>query len=103
MKKGRYLVAGMLIILAAACSQTEKTEAITAEIEAAQMEGRNEAKSYVTKEWKDTLELQRLLLETRAKQSKYVIKGDTAAAAAFDSAFVSTLRTVRPDVAAHLR
>lgn len=95
------LAAGILV-MSAACSQTEKTEAVTAEITAAQMEGRNAAKEYVTKQWKDTIELQRLLLETRSRQSKYVIKGDTAAARAFDDAFVSTLKTVRPDIARHL-
>ena len=92
-----------LTVIAAGCGNTEKTEAITADIVAAQMEGRNAAKEYATKQWKDTLELQRLLLETRARQSKYVIAGDTASAKAFDDAFVSTLRTVRPDVAKHIR
>lgn len=95
------IATGML--LCTACGNTEKTEAITADIEAAQMEGRNAAKEYATKQWRDTLELQRLLLETRARQSKYVIAGDTASARAFDEAFVSTLQTVRPDVARHLR
>lgn len=101
-RKPLYALAAVILAMSAACSQTEKTEGVTAEIIAAQMEGRNAAKEYVTKQWKDTLELQKLLLETRARQSKYVIKGDTAAARAFDEAFVSTLKTVRPDVARHL-
>lgn len=101
-RKPIYALAAGILAMSAACSRTEKTEAVTAEITAAQMEGRNAAKEYVTKQWKDTLELQSLLMETRARQSKYVLKGDTAAARAFDDAFVSTLQTVRPDVARHL-
>lgn len=105
MKKSKIMISALVAVVAmtmAACGGTEKTEAITAEITAAQMEGRNAAKEYATKQWKDTLELQQLLLETRARQSQYTLKGDTAAARAFDEAFVSTLKTVRPDLAKHL-
>ncbi|MCH5229670.1 MAG: hypothetical protein J1F12_06735 [Muribaculaceae bacterium] len=81
------------------CAQTEKTEAITAEITAAQMEGRREAGRILGPHWKDTLQLQRALLEAKAKQSKYLIEGKGHCAEAFDSSFVSTIRTVNPDLA----
>lgn len=101
MRKSICILAGVLL-MAASCSQTEKTEETTAEIEAAQMEGRNAAKAFVNKEWADTMQLQQLLLEARSKKSKYDIEKKSHCSAAYDSAFVSTLRTVRPDVARHL-
>ena len=89
-------------IMLAACGGIERSEGVTAEIEAAQMEGRNAARQFVNRTWKDTLQLQHRLLEVRSMQSKYVIDGNPEAAAAFDSAFVSTLRTVNPEIARHL-
>lgn len=84
------------------CKNTERTEALTAEIEAAQVEGRNAAREFVNREWKDTMELQSRLLEVRSMQSKYEEARMPEAAAAFDSTFVSTLRSVRPDIAKEL-
>lgn len=89
----------IFLIFAAACGQTEKTEASTAEIEAAQMEGRNAAKDFVSRDLSDTLKMQRHILEAKSKQSKYVIEKKPECAAAFDSTFISTLRTARPDIA----
>ena len=52
-------IAGLaLLLLAAGCNGTEKTEATTAEIEAAQMEGRNAAKEFVSRDLSDTLKMQ---------------------------------------------
>lgn len=87
-----------LLLLLPACKQTEQTEETVAEIEAAQMQGREAARRFVGKEWKDTLQLQRQLLEMRSIQSKYVIEKKTRSAEAFDSTFVSTMKTVRPDL-----
>ena len=81
------------------CSGTEKTEAITAEITAAQMEGRRAAGVILGPEWKDTTKLQNALIEAKAKQSKYLIEGKAECAAAFDSTFISTIRAVNPDLA----
>lgn len=92
-------LAAIAILSAASCARTEKTEETVAEIEAAQMEGRNAAKEFVTRDWKDTLELNKKLLDVRARQSKYTIDKKTKCAAEFDSAFVSTLRTVNPELA----
>ncbi|MCH5243020.1 MAG: hypothetical protein J1F67_11510 [Muribaculaceae bacterium] len=86
----------------AACSQTEKTEAITAEITAAQMEGRRAAGIILGPEWKDTTKLQIALIEAKAKQSQYLIDGKPECAAAFDSTFISTIRTVNPSLAKKL-
>lgn len=101
MDKRLYFMIAVMLVLSA-CAGTERTEAVTAEIEAAQMEGRNAAREFVNAEWKDTMELQNRLLQVRSKQSKYVEGKMPEAAAAFDSAFVGTLRTVRPDIAREL-
>ena len=88
-----------VLLFFSGCKETEHTEAITAEIVAAQMEGRKSARDFINREWKDTLELQKKLLETKAKQSQYLIEGKKECAVAFDSTFISTIRTVRPELA----
>jgi len=92
------LVIASLTVTSTACSKTGKSSSNSAEIEAARMDGRNAAKYFANKQWHDTVELQQLLLEARANQSKYVTAGKEDCAAAYDSAFISTMRTVRPDI-----
>lgn len=93
-----------LLPVATGCStKTEnRGDEVQADIEAAIMQGREAASVFVQSKWKDTTELQERLLEARAKQSTFTMAGKPHAAAAFDSAFVSTVRTVRPDVAREL-
>ncbi len=107
----RAASAALFIILAAgvgtvgslsSCSKTDKAAEDVADTEAAIIEGREAARIFVQRNWKDTTELQGLLLEARTRQSKYRMAGKERSAQAFDSAFVSTLRTVRPDVAREL-
>lgn len=93
----------LLALVLFSCAQTEKTEAITAEITAAQMEGRRAAGQILGPEWKDTLKLQRALIETKVKQSEYLTKGKPECAAAFDSTFISTIRAVNPDLAKKIK
>ncbi len=88
--------------LLSSCSKTDKDAEDVAETEAAIIDGREAARIFVQRNWKDTTELQGLLLEARSRQSKYRMAGKEQSALAFDSAFVSTLRTVRPDVAREL-
>ena len=99
---------GLFAILATACtlfscSYTEKTEAITAEITAAQMEGRRAAGRILGPEWNDTAKLKQALIDTKVEQSKYLIQGKPECAAAYDSAFISTIRTVNPSLAKKIR
>ena len=96
--KLRYAFVMPMLAFLAGCAQTEKTEAVTAEITAAQMEGRNAARRIISKNWKDTIELQKELLDIKARQSKYIIEKKEKCAAAFDSSFFSTIRTVNPDL-----
>ena len=99
----KYIIFFLLLpIFLFSCSQTEKTEAVTAEITAAQMEGRRAAGVILGPEWKDTIKLQRALMDTKVKQSRYLIDGKPECAAAFDSAFLSTIRTVNPTLAKKL-
>ena len=85
------------------CGCSRKAEQISAEEMAEQMEaakeGREAAKNIVTKNWKDTMELQLAILDARAINSKYEMAGKTQCKAKFDSAFFGTIRTVRPDLA----
>ena len=99
----KFIFILLLSVLAAGCVQTEKTEAITAEITAAQMEGRREAGKILQQEWSDTIQLQKALLEAKVKQSKYIIEGNEKCAEAYDSAFLSTIRTVNPSLAGKLK
>lgn len=71
-------------------------------VDEARIEAREAARKFVNRPWRDTVELQSQLLEVRAMQSKYRQAGREESAAAFDSTFVSTLKTVRPEIAAHL-
>ena len=96
------LLSFILSLVLLSCARTEKTEAITAEITAAQMEGRKAAGRILGPEWKDTVQLQKALLDTRVQQSKYVIDGKPECAEAFDSTFISTIRTVNPSLAKKL-
>lgn len=92
----------LLLAGAASCGGKQKSEESAAEIEEAQIEGREAARIFVNRPWRDTMELQSHLLEVRAQQSKYQVAGKPESAAAFDSAFVATLRTVRPEIAREL-
>ena len=100
-KKYMFLAVTALLLLAGGCGNNKAAEE-EADIIAAQMEGREAARIFVGKEWKDTTELQKLLLEARSRRTKYDTIGKSKAAAAYDSAFVSTVRTVRPDIARHI-
>lgn len=88
-----------------ACSKkevasTEAAEEERAEIEAAMMQGRSTAREFLNQEWKDTLQLMHHLLKAKAVQSEYLISKRPKSAEAFDSAFISTVRSVDPQLAA---
>lgn len=102
-KMRRLVAAGVIMSLSGGligCSR--QAEQISAEEMAEQMEAANEgreaAKAIITKEWTDTLALQRAILEARAANSKYELEGKDRCKAAFDTAFYNTIETVRPDL-----
>ena len=97
-------LSALLLLALGACSRqdakyTESTEETTAEIEAAMMMGKSTAKKFVNKEWNDSLELINNLLEAKAVQSKYLIDHKPRSAEAFDTAFITTVRAVNPELA----
>ena len=97
------IVSCAFLFLAAGCAETEKTEEVTAEITAAQMEGRRAAGRILGPQWTDTARLKQALLEEKARQSQYLIQGKNKCAEAYDSAFISTIRTVNPDLGKKLQ
>lgn len=99
----RLLYIALPLLILCACKQTEKTEAITADITAAQMEGRNAAREIIIKPWNDTTGIARSMNKARAPRLKYDSLGYTEASAAFDSAFNKTIRTVRPELAKKIK
>lgn len=103
MKYIRTLLFSGLALLAACSSRDGGQPKDTPEqIDSARVEGREAARIFVNSVWEDTLDLQRELLEARVRGSRFDRKNHPQAAAAFDSAFVSTVKTVRPDVAREL-
>ncbi len=85
-----------------ACGSSNAGNEDAAQIEAAMMMGRDEARHLVNRKWKDTVELQNYILEARAKQSELVMQGRMQSAAAFDSAFVTTVKAVHPELASKI-
>lgn len=81
------------------CQNSEQPHEDNAEINDAMLQGREAARILVSKEWKDSIQLQNFILEARAKQSRYVIENKPQAAKAFDEGFVTLIKSVRPDLA----
>ena len=105
---------GLIVSLAltVGCSKedstsTQRAETVAASEMAEQMEaakeGRAAAKAIVTKNWTDSMQLQKAILEARAKNSRYEMEGKKGCQAAFDTAFFNTIRTVRPELASQLQ
>lgn len=67
------------------------------------MEGRRAAGLILGPQWTDTVKLQRALIDTKVKQSRYIIAGKPECAEAFDSTFISTIRAVNPELAKKIR
>lgn len=96
----RTFSAAIILCVAAAlgsCAQTERTEAITAEIEAAQIEGRRAARRYLAASAADTAATGAALRDARARSDSYRKLDKADCAAAFDSAFRGAVRAVNPD------
>lgn len=88
----------LLAVVMLGCSEQESCPARHFVIDNAFIEGRNCAKQFVSGELQDSVELQNKLFEAKAELSKYIVEGDTAGAKAFDEAFRSTIKTIRPEL-----
>lgn len=95
------LASGSLITCG--CSQMEKSEQATAEEEAALIEGRKAAREVVRTPVRDTSDLfGRVRHVEKIRDSLYSGK-DEKCRAAFDSAFIHTVKAVAPDVEKQIR
>lgn len=102
----KYLVGvfAACCVLFASCGSSTKNGEIKVtnqEVEKAQIAGREAARVFVSQKWEDTLSLQQQLVEAGSKAAVY--DSVPRLRAAFDSAFISTVETVRPDIAEQLK
>ena len=77
------------------CTSIEHSEEVTAEVTAAQIEGRRAARELIHYQWKDSAQLRQKYREIQHLRDS-VAPGKTAE---FDSTFMSTLRIVEPTLA----
>ena len=92
-----------LALISSGCSKTDKGEEAAAQVEAAMMQGREAARIFVNKEWPDTAELRTRIAAARSRRTHYDTLGMKRSAEAFDSGFVSTIRTINPEIAKHIK
>lgn len=100
------IVVGAVISLASCGNNSKKEEGQTEtpqEIETAVMEARGAARKVVNLVFQDSMQLQNCVLEANALKSKYQIEHKPKCEAAFDSAFIATIRVTRPDLADKLK
>ncbi len=81
------------------CGETDKTESVTAEITAAQMQGRDAARRFIHQDWSSFSKLSERLDSVDSMKKRTVSGKHPQATAAFDSTFISTVRTIRPELA----
>lgn len=106
------MVLALLLAFAVGCtSSDERARQVSDWQETDRMEGhlpdptvagRTQARKFLTRTWTDSLQLHALLLEVKAMESCYIMAGEREQAAQFDSAFISTLRTVDKTLAAEI-
>lgn len=73
------------------------------QIEKAANAGREAARKVITRQFADSMEFHGALLEANAEKSRYRLDSLPRCEAAYDSAFISTIRTTRPDLADMLK
>lgn len=101
----KYMGVGLVVACGLLTSCGSKTadgeiKVNSKDLEQAHNAGREAARVFVSKEWKDTFQLQQMLMEANSNGSQF--DSIPRLRAAYDSAFISTIRTVRPQVAAAL-
>lgn len=94
---------GMLLLAASCSSRGEQAAAVETadQIEEAHLAGREAARTFISRQWHDSLELQEQLVDAGARRAVY--DSLPKCRAAYDSAFISTIRTVRPEIAHELQ
>lgn len=84
------------IFLLSACGGVERAEQVEAEVEAAQMQGRKAATTFVNTQWEDSLQLHEALLEASRGRAEYI--GKQRQLDAYDSTFVATVKQLKPEL-----
>lgn len=108
MKKHHIFFAALLALLlaGASCSgnkQSNAQEETSAQLEEARNAGREAARKIIIREFTDSMEFHTAILDANAEKSKFTMQGRKQSEAAFDTAFINTIRTTRPDLAAKLQ
>ncbi|MDE5842821.1 MAG: hypothetical protein K2H35_03685 [Muribaculaceae bacterium] len=109
MKWYKYLLVIPVLAMAlsaASCSTKQAEKGSTeseAQLEAARNAGREAARLIITREFADSMEFHGAILEAASRKAAYQLDKQPGCVAAFDSAFISTIRTVRPDLARQLQ
>lgn len=95
MRLSYILISVGILVLTEGCRQTEKTEAAVSEIEAAQIAGRNAAKSMMDIDWNDSTKRADAFAKIDSIARTYP---DTVNGSAFRNTFRSTVRTLHPEI-----
>lgn len=103
----RYILGIAILALMASCGGNVNSDGTPketkTEIDSATNAGREAARRIIMREWTDSMEFQNAILEANAAKSKLQLAKKPKCEAAFDSAFVTTIRATRPDLARQLR
>ncbi len=86
----RYIIGILLVAGLYGCHGNKQTSPLSAE---AQRRGVEAAKTVLTSNLSDEMELQFHILDAKAVQSEYILMGDTIAAGDFDEAFRKYITT----------
>lgn len=99
------LLAATALLSAGGCgnSKGETAHETEAQLDSARIAGREAARKIIVREWTDSMQFQEAVLSARAGKSKFEMAGRKESTAAFDSAFISTIRATRPDLAKQLQ
>ncbi|MDE6272053.1 MAG: hypothetical protein K2M31_03495 [Muribaculaceae bacterium] len=97
----------VLLLLLGACGQRSNADGTIvetdAQLEEARNAGREAARKIITREFADSMEFHGAILDANAERSRFSLQNRKESEAAFDSAFISTIRTTRPDLARQLQ
>lgn len=99
------LLTAAALLAAGGCGDKkgEAAHETAAQLDSARNAGREAARKIIVREWKDSMQFQEAVLSARAEKSKFEMAGRKESTAAFDSAFISTIRATRPDLAKQLQ
>lgn len=103
----KLLITAAIALTLNACGNQKSGSDSAAEtpqqIEEATMAGRAAARRIVNRVFNDSSELHGLILEANAEKSRYQLEKKHQCEAAYDSAFIATIRVTRPDLADMLK